>query len=203
MFTSAKEMSQEFKYMYLNSIPLYSESKRVSFVIGRFQPFHKGHQELIEHALKISDRVIVFIGSVQESRVDRNPYTYEERRSMILSTFPEGVVVEPLPDTVKVDSWLNLITDKLHKHISAIDRVSFVCCNKDEATTESNNLLIDLIPNLEIVNYNPKNIINATDIRVKLFEQNISPILLNELPIRTKIILSFLNIGKKPELIYS
>ncbi len=38
----------------------------LGFLIGRFQPFHKGHLNLLNTALDLSDKVIVFIGSSSE-----------------------------------------------------------------------------------------------------------------------------------------
>ena len=37
------------------------EKKKVGFTIGKFAPFHKGHQFLIETALKEMDKVIVVV----------------------------------------------------------------------------------------------------------------------------------------------
>ena len=36
---------------------------KVSLVIGRFQPIHLGHIQLIEQAASLSDKIILFIGS--------------------------------------------------------------------------------------------------------------------------------------------
>lgn len=55
----------------------------VSVVIGRFQPFHNGHVELINKALETSDNIIIFIGSCKTPRTIKNPWTFIERRSMI------------------------------------------------------------------------------------------------------------------------
>ncbi len=38
-----------------------NEIKKVGFTIGKFAPFHKGHQYLIETALKEMDKVIVVV----------------------------------------------------------------------------------------------------------------------------------------------
>ena len=51
--------------------------------IGRFQPFHKGHESVVKEALKQAKEVIVVVGSSFEARTLRNPFTFEERKSMI------------------------------------------------------------------------------------------------------------------------
>jgi len=51
--------------------------------IGRFQPFHHGHAKVIETALENAEHVIVLIGSSNRARDWYNPFTYEERASII------------------------------------------------------------------------------------------------------------------------
>ena len=54
-----------------------------AFIVGRFQPFHKGHLEVIEEILKEHDSVIIGIGSAQYSHTLENPFTAGERHLMI------------------------------------------------------------------------------------------------------------------------
>jgi bifunctional NMN adenylyltransferase/nudix hydrolase len=54
-------------------------------VIGRFQPYHLGHQHLIQSAKSYANKgVIVLIGSAFQARNIKNPFTYQERADMIL-----------------------------------------------------------------------------------------------------------------------
>ncbi len=55
--------------------------------IGRFEPYHMGHQAVISTALAKSRHVIVLIGSAFMPRSTRNPFTVDERKSMILKDF--------------------------------------------------------------------------------------------------------------------
>lgn len=61
-------------------------------VVGRFQPPHLGHVELIKYALGVADEVIVVIGSAQESHTLRNPLTAGERfvllETIVMKRFP-------------------------------------------------------------------------------------------------------------------
>jgi len=52
-------------------------------VLGRFQPFHFGHLELIKEMVKGGIEPLICIGSAQHSHTDENPFTAEERREMI------------------------------------------------------------------------------------------------------------------------
>ena len=72
-------------------------------VIGRFQCFHKGHEMIIRNALDLCERVYVIVGSAQESRTKRNPFTASERQGMIYRALKEYLVdgrliVIPLAD---------------------------------------------------------------------------------------------------------
>lgn len=51
--------------------------------LGRFQPFHRGHQEVIDRALELAHNVVIGIGSANLSRSIKNPWTAEERIEMI------------------------------------------------------------------------------------------------------------------------
>lgn len=51
--------------------------------IGRFQPFHNGHAEIIKRALEIYNEVIVVVGSRNVAKNVKNPFTAIERRNMI------------------------------------------------------------------------------------------------------------------------
>ena len=71
---------------------------KLGLVLGRFQTFHKGHKQIIDTAVKLCGEVGVFIGSAQESGTEKNPFTYEQRRSMILRSCKKGVSVYPIDD---------------------------------------------------------------------------------------------------------
>lgn len=69
-------------------------------IVGRFQTFHKGHQRLVENALKMCDRVLILVGSAQECGTERNPLNVETRIQMIRTVYPDKdrVIIYPLSD---------------------------------------------------------------------------------------------------------
>ena len=80
--------------------------------IGRFQPFHLGHLEVINHALEAAETLVVLVGSSGAPRNHRNPFTFDERRQMILTSIPghvrNRVLVKPLEDAAYNDSkWIH------------------------------------------------------------------------------------------------
>jgi bifunctional NMN adenylyltransferase/nudix hydrolase len=81
--------------------------------IGRFQPLHNGHIHVLRQALASAAKVIVLIGSANVARSPRNPFTYEERRDVLLAArgaieaAPDRIIVRPLPDFVYNDqAWI-------------------------------------------------------------------------------------------------
>jgi len=65
--------------------------KRGLFV-GRFQPFHNGHLEVIKDILKETDELVVVIGSAQYSHRLDNPFTAGERITMIRKALDEAKI---------------------------------------------------------------------------------------------------------------
>ena len=69
----------------------------VTLLIGRWQPFHEGHRQLVEAARKDG---LVVVGIRERSGKD-DPYSFGELKAMIEAACP-GVSVIRLPDVVTV-----------------------------------------------------------------------------------------------------
>lgn len=61
-------------------------------ILGRFQPLHIGHLELIKTALDVCDHLIIMVGSAQESGTERNPLGYIDRCDMIHTALGEDAI---------------------------------------------------------------------------------------------------------------
>lgn len=59
-------------------------------ICGRFQTFHIGHESLVETGLKLCDRVLILVGSSQESGTERNPYDLATRMDMLHAIYGDG-----------------------------------------------------------------------------------------------------------------
>lgn len=62
---------------------IYMKPYDVGLIVGRFQHFHIGHRSLVENAFKLCDRVLILVGSAQESGTLRNPYLTSTRIDVI------------------------------------------------------------------------------------------------------------------------
>lgn len=71
---------------------------KLGFLVGRFQPLHSGHEDMINRAVELCDRVGVLIGSSKESGTSKNPFTYETREEMLKTVFGDSICVCSLPD---------------------------------------------------------------------------------------------------------
>lgn len=57
--------------------------KKVGVYVGRFQPFHKGHASIVNQIIQENDLTIVVIGSSHQSRSPKNPWNFDERKTII------------------------------------------------------------------------------------------------------------------------
>lgn len=58
----------------------------IAVLIGRFQPVHQAHLALLGQALAHARRVVVVLGSAHAARSVRNPFTWQERRDMLVAS---------------------------------------------------------------------------------------------------------------------
>lgn len=136
--------------------------------IGRFQPWHNGHKAIVDEALKRAKEVIVVVGSSFAARNIRNPFTFEERRSMIKAVFPsDRVKVVPVSDYPYDDNkWVAAIQNVVHGAISwSADpvRIGLIGHKKD-----GTSYYLKIFPTWGNVSVPNVDGINATDIRVKM-----------------------------------
>jgi len=84
-----------------------------SLMIGRFQPLHNGHMEVIRKCAAESDNLIIGIGSAQYSHECDNPFTAGERYLMIDEVMKtEGITnycIVPIEDLRRYSLWVSQV----------------------------------------------------------------------------------------------
>ena len=73
----------------------------IGLIVGRFQHFHIGHKSLVENAYKLCDRVLILVGSSQESGTLRNPYLPSTRIDVIREIYGkdnDNLIIKELAD---------------------------------------------------------------------------------------------------------
>ena len=92
--------------------------KRALF-IGRFQPFHNGHLHIAKSLSKRYDALIIGVGSSQEKNTQNNPFSYNERKTMISKTLRNNKIrnfkIYPIPDLYDDYKWTDYIIKKIPK----------------------------------------------------------------------------------------
>ena len=76
--------------------------------IGRFQPYHLGHQAVIHKIVEEVDEVVIAIGSAQVSHTPENPFTAGERMTMIygaLEDLRDRCYIIPFQDVDRNAVW--------------------------------------------------------------------------------------------------
>jgi len=84
-------------------------------MIGRFQPFHKGHLYAVRYILERHNFLYIGVGSAFESHTLRNPFTFAERLKMIILAMeeagiePSRYIVIPIPDADYHMLWISIV----------------------------------------------------------------------------------------------
>ena len=133
--------------------------------IGRFQPFHLAHMQTIKIALEHSDQVILALGSAQDERNIKNPFSALEREQMILSNFSEAdqkrIKFVHVIDVYNDVKWVKLVKSLVNEVVSPQDKVGLIGHFKDDSS-----YYLKLFPEWEMVELDSlKDSISATPMR--------------------------------------
>lgn len=151
----------------MNSQPRFD----IAVLIGRFQPFHNGHLQLLEHALSVADSVVVVLGSSFQARNAKNPFTWKERAAMISATLDEAsasrVSFAPVRDYYDDRKWSAAVTAAVcAPGRGKPQRIALVGFHKD-----ASSYYLGLFPHWAFVPAPEFGKVNATTIRQQLYEQ--------------------------------
>lgn len=110
-----------------------------SVFIGRFQPFHSAHLELIREALKQANTAIVIIGSYKKAPSPKNPWSGEEREAMIRAALSdeENAHVKFIlqPDYLYNDNmWTAVLTQKVSEIVEDSESIVLVGHEHDHSS---------------------------------------------------------------------
>lgn len=153
-----------------------TEKRDIAVVIGRFQPFHIGHYSIIMRALQLAEQVVIVIGSANQPRTIKNPFTVAERAAMIQSSFTaeecSRIICTSVEDSLYHENgWF---IDVQHAVGATSDqRVAVLGYEKDSSSYYLNNF-----PNWEFIDIggytmtDNSRVIDATKIRELMFEKH-------------------------------
>jgi bifunctional NMN adenylyltransferase/nudix hydrolase len=140
-------------------------------LIGRFQPFHNAHLEIIKRATALCDRLVVVTGSANQPRTYKNPFTSIERERMIKNAtagLSMTISVEANPDTIYNDqAWAVRVQALVAKHTQPGDRIAVIGHKKDESS-----FYLDMFPQWGFENVEEIAPLSAVNIRDLYFKRN-------------------------------
>ena len=79
-------------------------------MMGRFQPFHLGHLDLVRQILRECDEVVIAITSSQFNYLEKDPFTAGERIEMIHDSLKESDVDLTRCIILALDNQFNIAT---------------------------------------------------------------------------------------------
>lgn len=158
--------------------------------IGRFQPFHNGHFEIAQEALKRAKKLIVVIGSARSGRNIKNPWTLSERQGMIrgcLREFGEDrVECIGIKDYYYNDQlWLSELHQKIRLLTDSSDSVALIGQYSDDSS-----YYLNMFPQWDFIPAITENKVHATEIRKKYFEGNYN---YEDVPVYTRSVMQDFN----------
>lgn len=94
-----------------------------ALVVGRFQPPHRGHLEVLRAAVGSAKEVVVVVGSAQRSHTTKNPLTAGERIEALSAMLKdEGLDVAHLVPVMDLDQY-HLWVSHVEAHVPRFDLV--------------------------------------------------------------------------------
>lgn len=141
--------------------------------IGRFQPFHLAHMQTINIALAQSQNIILALGSAQNERNIKNPFSAKEREQMILSNFSakhqERIHFVHVIDVYNDVKWVKQVKSLVNAVIMPNHQVGLIGHFKDESS-----YYLQLFPEWKMVELESlKGSISATPLREAYFQGEI------------------------------
>ena len=143
-------------------------------LIGRFQPFHNAHLEIIQRAKTLANQLVIITGSDKQPRTYKNPFTSKERANMIYDAtrgmlqYDFNIHVEAMHDTLYNDqAWVARIQGIVSKYMCLGYKTGLIGHKKDMSSE-----YLDMFPQWDFINVETIEPLNATNIRDLYFKHD-------------------------------
>ncbi len=129
---SIAEVQFALDYAKAENIHEVIKDKEYGLVIGRFQPFHYGHQHIINEVLLSGKTPIILLGCGGDET--KNPLTYSQRKELIKLIYPDTeIIFKCVYDRENWTEWFDdvghLIVGTSGRHV---DQVTLYYNNKPQ-----------------------------------------------------------------------
>lgn len=137
--------------------------------IGRFQPVHNAHLQVIRQALQEAEQLIICIGSAYGARTVKNPWSYTERMEMVDNCLTDEemkrVHYVPLRDYYYSDSiWVTQVQEGVNRITKGEASICLIGSYKD-----ASSYYIKYFPQWDFISAKTDRTMSATDVRDWLF----------------------------------
>ncbi|MGK7890143.1 MAG: adenylyltransferase/cytidyltransferase family protein [Leptolyngbyaceae cyanobacterium] len=143
----------------------------ICLCMGRFQPFHWGHFDLVQSAMEQGERVILLLGSHLTPPSVKNPWSSNEREKMIWqclnSSERSRVQFIPICDFDQDEKWAATIHRKVNTLKSLESKIAIVSYHE-----EGDKFFSKHFPDWDYIEKLRRPDINATGIRAAYFSQS-------------------------------
>lgn len=135
--------------------------------MGRFQPFHNGHLQVVQEAMKIADQLLIVIGSVDKPPSSKNPFSYIQRYQLIHKALEEAgfkgrFIIEGQKDFDYNESkWI----DSVNSRVPDATDVCIIGHSKDDSS-----YYLKSFPRFKPVEVSNHDGISATPIRYLMYK---------------------------------
>jgi len=142
-------------------------------LIGRFQPIHNAHLEIIKRATALCEQLVIITGSAAQPRTYKNPFTSAERAKMI--KYAAGglsmlISVEENQDTIYNDqAWAVRVQALVAKHTKPGSKVGIIGHKKDDSS-----FYLDMFPQWGFENVELIEFLSAVNIRDLYFKRDVN-----------------------------
>ena len=149
-------------------------------LIGRFQPCHNAHVEIVRRATALCDQLIIITGSANQPRTYKNPFTSQEREWMIRDAThgmlgPFRIDVQSNTDTIYNDqAWAvrvqKIVNDSIYSQRGPGNfNIGIIGHKKDESS-----FYLDMFPQWDFVNVESIEPLSAVNIRDLYFKRDVN-----------------------------
>jgi bifunctional NMN adenylyltransferase/nudix hydrolase len=139
-------------------------------LIGRFQPLHNAHLEIIKRCTALTDQLVIVAGSANHPRTYKNPFTFEERARMIRNAtagLSMQIYIEPNIDTIYNDQAWAVRIQGIHSKYRILGTKDAIIGHKKD----DSSFYLDMFPQWGFINVDEIEPLSAVDIRDLYFRE--------------------------------
>lgn len=143
-------------------------------LIGRFQPMHNAHVEIIRRAKTLADQLIIIVGSAKQPSTFKNPWSSSQRMGMIANViggFSDNTIVriEENTDTIYNNpAWAVRTQAIVGKYTKNGDKIGIIGHKKDRST----ETYLNMFPQWDLEEVELLEPLNASNVRDLYFRRD-------------------------------